>query len=521
MKSNCPISYKTSLIFLIVFSFATMLICSATSPIYNGHDWTDANTYLTMAHGLLNGAVPYRDLFDHKGPFLYFIYALATLIAPTGFLGVFFLQTFSMFLTLYFLYKIFFSFTGNSNLSLLCSCIIPFFLLTAGVYYLPQNLDYGGGSAEEFCIPLFSASFWIITKGERNHNLERKDFLWLGLLMGIVLQIKFNLALFWLGLLTPILVYVLVSHQIKHFLLYIIHFISGIIISVIPYLSYALFTNSLSDFFTSYILFNRSYAIGQSASIIWILKHILLQTYQTLMNTPIVMLCIISCIVGLFFIRCASILWKLSVFCSLIALGISIFVGRVMAYTLMPFLLFSFIIVLSISIALSSHDLSIIYRLQSIPLLIALLFFTITQNKVIFCKDLKAFSPPSTCQQQIAEIIRRSPIQNPTLLEAGMLNRGFYNELDIIPTTYYFYLPNVEYTLHPEILDSQIEYIAGEKTDYVVLQNESKLISPKNLPQETILATLFDTTFNHYQLITIIPGTGAVDHLYYYLFKVK
>ena len=79
---------------LVCFGCAAVLLlfCSGTSPLYNGHDWTDANTYLTMGRGLLHGVVPYRDLFDHKGPLLYFVYALGALLSPSGFFGIYLLQ---------------------------------------------------------------------------------------------------------------------------------------------------------------------------------------------------------------------------------------------------------------------------------------------------------------------------------------------------------------------------------------------------------------------------------------------
>ena len=106
----------------------------------------------------------------------------------------------------------------------------------------------------------------------------------------------------------------------------------------------------------------------------------------------------------------------------------------------------------------------------------------------------------------------------PRLLEAGMLNRGYYNELDLIPTVYYFYLPNVTYDLHPEILDSQLAAIQAEQTDYVVLQSSLSRLSPSSLPEDAVQAQLCLAALEHYQLVDVVKGTGAVDHLYYHLF---
>ena len=141
----------------------------------------------------------------------------------------------------------------------------------------------------------------------------------------------------------------------------------------------------------------------------------------------------------------------------------------------------------------------------------------VVHSQMSFCKNF-AWSGKTTCQQEMAALIRSGPYENPTLLEAGMLNRGYYNELGITPTIYYFYLPNVSYDLHPEILDSQLAAIQEEKTDYVILQSEMPALTPDTLPSYPIQAQLCQAALDHYQLVGVVKGTGAVDHLYYHLF---
>ena len=138
---------------LLLWSALVLLPCSGTSPLYAFHDWTDANTYLTMGRGLLAGAVPYRDLFDHKGPLLYAVYALGAALDPGGFAGVFCLQCLSLALTLYGVYRLALCLGSEPVPALLCACALPLFLLSAGVYYLPDALDYGGGAPRSSACP--------------------------------------------------------------------------------------------------------------------------------------------------------------------------------------------------------------------------------------------------------------------------------------------------------------------------------------------------------------------------------
>ncbi len=232
-------------LFLLVFSLLVLLVCSATSPLYQSHDWTDANTYLTMGRGLLKGAVPYRDLFDHKGPVLYAIYALGALLDPKGFGGVFLLQWAGLLGTLWCLFRIGRLFVQEGR-ALVCACVAPVFLFTAGIYYLPQNLDYGGGSAEEFCLPLFCLCP-VADKPWGVPGLQRRDFLLLGLSMGLVLQIKLNLALFWVGILLPVFLHHWAEKRWNDSLRKAIQVLGGILISLVPYVLYALGTGSLGD----------------------------------------------------------------------------------------------------------------------------------------------------------------------------------------------------------------------------------------------------------------------------------
>ena len=53
-----------------------MTIFLEFSPLYKLNPWSDANIYLTIGRSILSGVKAYTDLFDHKGPILYFIFYL-------------------------------------------------------------------------------------------------------------------------------------------------------------------------------------------------------------------------------------------------------------------------------------------------------------------------------------------------------------------------------------------------------------------------------------------------------------
>jgi len=43
----------------------------------------DPFIYLTIGSEVLHGAIPYRDVFDHKGPLTYWVYAGLNLLLPS------------------------------------------------------------------------------------------------------------------------------------------------------------------------------------------------------------------------------------------------------------------------------------------------------------------------------------------------------------------------------------------------------------------------------------------------------
>ena len=73
-----------------------LLIATSSSPLYAANFWTDTNIYFTIGRGMTRGLMPYRDLFDHKGPLLFMLYALGAAISDTSFVGVFILEALSL-----------------------------------------------------------------------------------------------------------------------------------------------------------------------------------------------------------------------------------------------------------------------------------------------------------------------------------------------------------------------------------------------------------------------------------------
>ena len=82
-KGVCEILY------FFLAAFLLMLFVTRSSFLYPCNDWCDANSYFSVGKALFHGKMPYRDVFDQKGMYLYFLYGLSYLVSHTTFLGVF------------------------------------------------------------------------------------------------------------------------------------------------------------------------------------------------------------------------------------------------------------------------------------------------------------------------------------------------------------------------------------------------------------------------------------------------
>ena len=98
-------------IFLIIGMFLLLSIVligllSYSSPIYEFNYSGDNNNYMTVGKAMMHGFVPYKDVFEQKGPFVYLLYGLASLISFHTFLGSAIFEIAILFAILWLTFKI-------------------------------------------------------------------------------------------------------------------------------------------------------------------------------------------------------------------------------------------------------------------------------------------------------------------------------------------------------------------------------------------------------------------------------
>ena len=186
----------------IVSAIAVLTVATTSSLLYATNFWTDTNIYFTIGRGMKQGLMPYSDLFDHKGPLLYMVYAIGAMISDSSFIGVFMLEVLSMAAFLFLAYETA-SLYGKGRLNLL---VIPATaIITASCTAFNQ-----GGCAEEFILPaLMLAIYVVLRRFEEGKDCKHTARLYItfGVAMGWVFAIKYTNCGLFFGLAFAVLLY--------------------------------------------------------------------------------------------------------------------------------------------------------------------------------------------------------------------------------------------------------------------------------------------------------------------------
>ena len=93
-------SFLFILILFIISVLFVLIMSYSTSPLYPYYFGGDSAQFQTIGKGWSMGMIPYKNMFDHKGPIIFFVDMLGFLLTGTSF-GIMLLQIIFMFFTLF------------------------------------------------------------------------------------------------------------------------------------------------------------------------------------------------------------------------------------------------------------------------------------------------------------------------------------------------------------------------------------------------------------------------------------
>ena len=463
---------------IMILAFIVMLFYTRSSPLFFTNNWVDSNAYMTVGKGIVHGLTPYKDLFEQKGPLLYFLHALAYIIYPNTFFGIYIFESIAMAINMIIFYKIAKLFI-NKHFAYLLSFFLPVILLNSTYFF-------SGDSAEEFAIPCVMFLIYSVLSKINNHEFSfTKSTLFIhGALLAFVFWTKYSLSGAWIGFFLFYGLYLLWLKQFRTLLKTIMYSFAGFFVITLPMLVYFGINHAICDLYEVYFMFNLTvYAEPTSVFvkikngikfIKWLLNERFISflfvtgsIYLFLRNRKkgnyIVSICFLVIFFSTGFFQYMSGIWFLKYYFLIIlpfaTIGLICF-----AWALEKYFVFQI-----------KHK-QIIYLIAFLGAII--LPYYHNSNFLysrLFPKnsDLIIESPLNTNQNSIksaqtefAEIINKIP--NATLLNYGYLDYGFFLAADIIPKVRYFMKIN---SYREGINDIQLaheEYIKEKKIDFIV-----------------------------------------------------
>lgn len=503
-------NFKEKIMLFGFFTFSAvlfLLFASRSSFLYVCNNWDDANSYFTMGKSLFNGKVLYRDVFDQKGMYLYFLYGLAYLISHTTFTGVYILEVVLGIADIIGFYKIMRLYM-NKRISFLLAPL-PFAALVSSRSF------WWGGAAEEICLPFYIYGLYIILRyfltEYQDRTMSFKHVFVGGILAGIIANIKFTGLGFFFAWMALIWLSFLVHKKILPAFKACGIFLLGMFIPFIPWIIYFALNNALYDWYWGYVYINVFLYPNEVTGGLFGRIYIMAKIGYWLIRDNYMYFCFaIPGIIFTIFYKKQKVLSRFCVVILFAFLYMGIFIGgRELPYYSLPlsiFSVFGFVLV-GITIEFVSGKLkkesadnglvqTVIYTILSV---VSVIFIVFSSMNISFLGEKRESYFMYRFRDEILQC------ENPTLLNIGCLDAGLYTLTGIVPSCRWFQtqtldVPESENNPYKE----QERYISEGLTDFVLARDEYPYF-----------------IFDKYELIDTADYSYSGYDFTFYLFKLK
>ena len=449
-------------LFFLLFAVLLITVFSTCSFLYPLNPWDDANVYMTIGNAMLGGRELYVDIFDHKGPVLFFLHEWAAMLSRSSFIGIYFLEIVCCYFYLLFSWK---------TMKLFTSFFSPFhlfiFSLFLGLLTYSSDFFSYGDSVEEFALPIFAHSLYLMLRYVMHRELPGR---WHSVAMGIgvalLFWMKFNLLFFYVGGLLVLLFIAWRREQMREFWTIVLWAFLGFMAVTAGVLAYFALHGTLAALWESYFMVNifHYHGVGTNGEPpFWWFKLVKLGIWAVLM-------------IPVFFLRVSREV-KLLVFGTYGVLVLSFATLTVQFYyflTLFPF----FVLLVTLKDPKDLKDLKVLKdpndpkvpkalkALKALRVLkvlfpfIALLAIATNWNLVTL---LNGTFPHSVLE--MAEIINANETEDSEVLTFSSYDTGIYQHTRHLPPNRNFFISSI---LDPEIKREQAELVNSGKIKYLV-----------------------------------------------------
>ncbi len=435
-------------VWCVAIAAAVLLLCSKSSPLFVLNDWMDANIFFTMGKSMFSGKVLYRDVFDHKGPVLYFIYGIGWLLDHTGFTGVFLLEVAS--------FAAFLGFSLRTVSLLAAKPVHPAWAVLPAAAIAAGRAFSHGGSAEEFLLPFLAAALYGLLKTVcEDRSMPLPAVVGQGFLAGCALWLKYTVLGYYL-VWVVVLAAVYLRRRLRRKLLQSCGaYLGGMALATLPWVVYFGLHGALADWFTAYFYDNLFLYSGNGGGAVALVQHFWWAVRDALPGAVLLVLFLLWAVVP--HRRAAA-----GAVCVLAAgLGLTSLMGGYLVY---------YGLVLSVFVPLGLVPL-VCFAQRPLPsgLRMAAPWMGVTAACVVCWfgspnKPLRGRSADTLPQLRFAQTITAEP--GASLLNYGTLDGGFYTASGLLPPCRYFCVTNMpledQWTEQNALLEQgQVTYVVA------------------------------------------------------------
>lgn len=443
--------------------FVMMFFCVNSSPFINAAG-TDSSVFIVMGRGMAQGKVMYKDLFDHKGLYMYFINFIAALISSRSLTGLFIIECMFMFMCARVSYALF-RIHCDEKIAFLAMQIFIFFAL------MPMNLE-GGNLTEEYVLAFQMCSIYILVKSIM-HNSEYTPvhMLLQGLMSGIALCIRPNMIMMW-GAIALIAGFDLLRKKnVRGFAVNLSAGLLGFLISITPVIIYALLNDSVQDTIFGMFTYNMLYLSDKLnvSGFFGRIIHVFMNLRQIILLAAI----IISAVTAFRKFRNVSFrkYYYAMLFMCIISVSLS---GRRYGHYYEYLVPFTMPAALWFAEKVTQLNLRRYFIAVLLVMMLVSSYRAELKSVIVRITGIKTITPAYIDLDKFIMKNKDYYSENEKVLITGTHYAKFYNLFGVIPHEKYFYIPASRYEIFTEPVDSQIDSIVSGINDVIIVTYDSK-----------------------------------------------
>lgn len=474
----------------LLYTIGIMLFCAGSSPLIDNMK-TDSSVFFTIGRSMVSGKIPYLDLFDHKGWYIYFFNYLAACLDSETTFGLFIIECLFMTVNSILFYKIADLIFGTQvSIFYKCFCSGTMLLFTL------NSLTYPGGN----CIETYGLTFQLISIYLIIRYYNRKDvshppvFMFFhGICAGVMLGLRANMVAMWGGIALILLIRLLIYKKYKSLVYNLFLGIAGVFVGLLPMILYCLKTHSLAAMIQQSLFFNLEYSSEVS------LLRSLLGLFTNFNSLFILLGSIFSLIIIKYSktSRSFQAMYLLSLLLSLFSVSLS---GRNYGHYyeyIIPFFLPAALFITKKAFSFFKSNTFYPKLLATSIFALTLCFNRQTPARLLTLTGAKKISQPA---DSMAKLYYNDYSDKKTMLTVN--NKCiFYNKFNLIPEEKFFYIPAINYHTFPNAIDAQAASVLSGKNDIIILSYRNynkRQIFPYGIKNNEILQYLSE----HYQMVS-------------------